>query len=92
MAMTTNGLERRVDALEDAMHRHRVRQIAEEYGVDADQVLAGEKRLSAYVVDLRRRGVPEHEIRTRMITWAAADVGVDADELRAEWERVRAAR
>jgi len=87
-------LERRVSALEaaaeEAMLRQLAGRLAAECDLDVDELVAGGRRLFAYVKQLQRRGVSPDAFNAAVNAWIAADLGVDVGELRAERERVGA--
>ena len=74
-------LDRRVDALEQLAEEVRYRPhriIAQERGLDPEQLIADCKRLEALRDQLRAEGKTEREI----IEATAARMGIDPDELR----------
>ena len=76
-----SGLGRRMDALEAIAEEVRYRphrRIAQERGLDPEQLIADCKQLEALRDQLRAEGKTEREI----IEVAAARMGVDPDELR----------
>jgi hypothetical protein len=80
------SLGRRLEALEETLRRRRARRLARECGLDADELLAGLRRLEAAWHRLMAQGLPEAEIRRGLVRWIAADLGLDPDQLEAEWE------
>ena len=84
-----SALGRRLDALEDAANRRLARRVAAEYGlnVDIDELVADLQRRAIEDRRLRLQGLSERQIHRRHIERMAADVGVDADELEAEYQR-----
>ena len=85
--MTTHGLSRRLDVLEESAYRQRARRYADEYGIDVDELIAGAKRVEGEQRRLQALGLPNREIRQRLVAWVAADVRIDAARLLVEWER-----
>jgi hypothetical protein len=85
--VTATGLGRRLAALEEASMRRRATRLAAEYGLAIDELLGPFTRLAAEERRLRARGLSEAEIGRGLVRWIAADLGLDPDELEAEWER-----
>jgi hypothetical protein len=88
--VTARGLGRRLDALEDAANRRLARRLAAEYdlNVDIDELVDDLQRWAIEDRRLRLQGLSERQIHRRHIERMAADVGVDADELEAEYQRM----
>jgi hypothetical protein len=81
------SLGRRLEALEETLRRRRAVRLAAEVGIaDVDGLLAGLRRLEAAWHRLMAQGLPEAEIRRGLVRWIAADLGLDPDQLEAEWE------
>jgi len=55
-----------------------------EHDLDVAELIADGRRLFAYVKQLQRRGLSAAAFDAAINAWIAADLGVDADELRAE--------
>ena len=85
--MSTNGLGRRLDALEETATRHMVERVAAQYGLDPRELYEPARRMAAEERRLRLRGLSEGQIRRGLVEWIATDLDLDADELEAEWRR-----
>jgi len=74
-------------AEEEASLCQMAERLAAEYDLDVDELIAGGRRLFAYVKHLCRRGLSAAAFNAEIDAWIVADLGVDADELRDERER-----
>lgn len=87
-------LKRRVSALEAAADETMLRRLAGRLAagcdLDVEELIAGGRRLFAYVRQLQRRGLSPDAFNAEVNAWIAADLGVDVGELRAGREPVRA--
>jgi hypothetical protein len=90
--VTASGLRRRLDVLEETAIQRLVQRLADETGLDPVEVRTEYDRLRVEERRLRSLGLSEEAILRGLVAWCAADLGVDAAELEAEWQQPRHGR